>query len=918
MGHVISKLMISSSIYYGVGLFGSSDGTTIKNIILDSSCSVVSSYGTGSMNAYLGGIIGKCNSFKNHCKAESCVNMASLSYSSNTKGSDLLIGGIAGTMWNSQTYGLFVKNCANYGAITDAGTYTCNHIGGILGACGEGTASKINIHNCANYGTITIFGKSSASVTHYLRTGGIIGESRNANIVNCLSAGKIELLNKNIGYAGSIVGYIYSGTNINYCHFTSAVGMSSLVGYGTQSSSTGSSTSPVSESNAVNNLNTQATNNGWNKWILNENSAFVTFKVNNNTGFSLSTQTILLPTLSDTENYTFSGWYTNTSYNELFQSASVTGTTTLYGRYRILVNITFSLGEGGDFLEESIIVDNDGTYGDLPTPPPRTGYTFVGWFTEEEGGEKIESTTKVTATGPQTLYVHWAANNYTVTFDANGGDSASAGSQKNVTYDGVYGELPEPTRTGYTFEGWFTEEEGDEEINSTSKVNITDHQKLYAHWSINTYTVTINFGNGTSLEVDGVKFNSTIPYPSNLTREGYTFAGWDTNITLLPANNLNITAQWTINEYDIAFDFGNGTTVIIPTKYNNPIEYPENIVREGYRFYGWDSDVSIVPAHGLSIAAKWTPNNYTVTFDVNGGDALSEATKEVTFDGEYGDLETPNRADFIFGGWFTDKSFTNEITSESVVSIVGNHILYAKWIWNNFVVKFVYENGTEPEERTLSYNDPISYPAEPVKEGHTFVGWDSNATLVPAHDLTITAQWAINEYEIVFDLGNGTTIKSVVKYNNPIVYPEVVAEEGYKFSGWKPKPTVMPASDLTVKAQVFMDTLYVEIVLGTADLTESEVFDLLKIYTNSSFIIDSFEADSSEGKTRVIVKFTDPEDANEFVEKVKDEIDNGKNTFFRGASLSNKDSSYSHGLSTDFVSYTFIFQLFTYLITILF
>ena len=423
-------------------------------------------------------------------------------------------------------------------------------------------------------------------------------------------------------------------------------------------STTGTSSSSVSVSSAVTSLNTQATSNGWNKWITNSNSASVTFKVNNNTGFSVSKQAILLPDLSNSENREFSGWYTNTSYNEFFQSDSVTYNTTLYGLYKILVNVTFSLGEGGDFLEESMIVANDGTYGELPTLPPRTGYTFVGWFTEEEGGEKIESNTKVIATGPQTLYVHWAANNYTVTFDANGGDSASE-SQKNVTYDGVYGDLPEPTRTGYTFEGWFTEEEGGEEINSTSKVNITDHQKLYAHWSINTYTIVFNFGNGTYIEMENVKFNSTIPYPSNPAKEGYTFDGWDTNDSLLPASDLNITAQWTINEYDIAFDFGNGTTVVIPTKYNEPIAYPESVAREGYRFDGWDSDVSIVPAHGLSISAKWTPNSYTVTFDANGGDALFEATREVTFDGEYGDLETPNRAYYTFGGWFTDKSFTN-------------------------------------------------------------------------------------------------------------------------------------------------------------------------------------------------------------------------------------------------------------------
>ena len=67
---------------------------------------------------------------------------------------------------------------------------------------------------------------------------------------------------------------------------------------------------------------------------------------------------------------------------------------------------------------------------------------------------------------------------------------------------------------------------------------------------------------------------------------------------------------------------------------------------------------------------------------------------------------------------------------------------------------------------------------------HTFSGWNNNITFMPSHDLTITALWSINEYEVTIDFGNGTTMKKTFKYDEPIAYPEGINKEGYKFSGW--------------------------------------------------------------------------------------------------------------------------------------
>ena len=133
-------------------------------------------------------------------------------------------------------------------------------------------------------------------------------------------------------------------------------------------------------------------------------------------------------------------------------------------------------------------------YGELPSAT-RTGYTFTGWFTEkEEGkGEKVTESGIVTKGFDHTLYAHWTANNYTVTLNVNGGDALPT-SEFTVTYDQPYNCLPNATRTGHTFIGWFTEENGGIEVTNETTANITaDNHILYAHWTINNYTVTFCF-----------------------------------------------------------------------------------------------------------------------------------------------------------------------------------------------------------------------------------------------------------------------------------------------------------------------------------------------------------------------------------------------------------------------------------------
>ena len=200
------------------------------------------------------------------------------------------------------------------------------------------------------------------------------------------------------------------------------------------------------------------------------------------------------------EGYGFGGWYTaangGTSVNES-SIVTIADNHTLYAHWSEPNTYTVTFNENGGTLSGDNFknVKYNSTYGTMPTPT-RTGYTFDGWYTSESGGSKVTDSTKMTTASNHTLYAHWMANKYTVTFNANGGSSST--SSKEVTYDTNYGTLPTPTRTGYTFDGWYTAASGGSEVTSSTKMTTASNHSLYAQWTVNKYTVLFDANGGSS------------------------------------------------------------------------------------------------------------------------------------------------------------------------------------------------------------------------------------------------------------------------------------------------------------------------------------------------------------------------------------------------------------------------------------
>ena len=206
--------------------------------------------------------------------------------------------------------------------------------------------------------------------------------------------------------------------------------------------------------------------------------------------------------------------------------------------------VTFDKNGGSTPSPATKSVTYDSTYGDLATCS-RTGYTFAGWWTAASGGTKVTADSKVTITADQTLYAHWTANTYTVTFDGNGGSTPSS---QSVTYGSTYGTLPSSTRTGYTFAGWWTAASGGTEIKADSKVTITANQTLYAHWTPVVYTITYSGLKQGVTHLNPLSYTietPTITFSAPSEAAGYKFNGWDpASIPIGSTGNKTVTASY--------------------------------------------------------------------------------------------------------------------------------------------------------------------------------------------------------------------------------------------------------------------------------------------------------------------------------------------------------------------------------------
>ena len=424
--------------------------------------------------------------------------------------------------------------------------------------------------------------------------------------------------------------------------------------------------------------------------------------------------------------------------------ATTTGTTDAYYRYRTSVNGKYYFSDAG------LTTALSGDEGTFITNPTKTGYTFAGYFTEQNG----KGTQYVSADGEfinyiyndvannTTLYAYWTAKSVQVTVQnlSKTNNEGTVMGATTGTYTGTYkvGDTITLTNTSngkYVFYKW---------VKGTSWSDTT----ISATNGVYTYTITEADGDAGSL----------------------TFSACYTVKIYLHAVSNGVVDDDTGGQISLGSTYSNyaeGAYV-----YDNP-NYAFNThakVKDGYTFGGWFTNAGCTGSpvstsldyacpkgtNGtINLYAKFTANKYTVTFDANGGE-VDPTRKEVTYGGVYGELPTPTRNGYTFAGWWTEKDAGTKVEETTLYKTASNSTLYAHWdiITYKLDVSVGYDFVTNPYDLTLALED-----------GQELHLTQSNKTGTLSHTYD-----SVNTYTVTLALNNPTTRYFIALYldGNPV------------------------------------------------------------------------------------------------------------------------------------------------------
>gem|GEM_PF-2411172 len=530
------------------------------------------------------------------------------------------------------------------------------------------------------------------------------------------------------------------------------------------------------------------------------------------------------PTIPVVDGYNFVAW---TGYS-FTSPAPVSGPLTITATYQIKVFTVVFYGVTGTPIGESQQIE----WGHAATAPTYTGqdgYVVTGW---DKAFNNVTENLSVTATYTMVSYI--------VTFDENDG---SAVADINAAYRSVITKPADPTRPGYVFAGWYSDEALTTEYVFTAQSTMPlSGMTLFANWDEALFTVTFNADGGSAVADRPIVFNALFGLLPTSTKTGYTLAGWylegevDTKIEsttqYTATTNMTLTAHWAINPYTITFNVDGGTAVAPVTQdYDTAVTAPTAPTKAGYTFAGWYQEVglttayvfSTIPAANITVYAKWTINAYTISFESNGGSSVSAITQD--FATAVTAPAAPTKTGYSFGGWYKEAELTTSYTFATMPS--ASLTLYAKWNINSYTISFNVNGGSTVLAITQNYNTAVTAPTAPTKAGYSFAGWYqetelTNAyvfTTMPAENSSVYAKWTVNAYTITFDSNEGSAVTAITQnFGTAVTAPAIPTKVGYDFLVWCSDElltvtytfTTMPSGNITLYAKwkAATDTTY--------------------------------------------------------------------------------------------------------------
>lgn len=474
------------------------------------------------------------------------------------------------------------------------------------------------------------------------------------------------------------------------------------------------------------------------------------------------------------------------------------------------------------------------------------GHQFEGWYTGEDGtGEKwvFSGTGANVVKKNMDLYAKWSLIDYYITYNFN--DNGATDADKTGPYH--YGdklsdtmtELPQPTRSNYSFEGWYTDAACTDGNEFSLDAEITGDVQLYAKWIGDPRELTL------SIQAEGTPEGGTgevvehgpidVRYGDKLIREdlekaaklearpGYTLNGWYTDAEKTEENkwdfesdtitdNLTLYSYWTRDIYTIHFETFEGDTVNniedVESYYGYTIGEPEKPVREHYTFGGWYADADRTEENkwdfankitgSMTLYAKWIPNIYTLTFETNEGTKLEPL--EVTY-GTYPDPADMNtkKEGYVVEGWYRDVDLTLPFKPQEEL-VTENMKLFVNWEREKYTVKFHYleSKGSSNEEVVKDENiyhsgDTIVEPVK-VVEHQTLSKWYQDKGMQERwvfkrdkikKSMDLYAYWSDTQYNVHFETFDGTEIEDTKStWGEFVAAPPDPERTGYTFKGW--------------------------------------------------------------------------------------------------------------------------------------
>lgn len=384
-----------------------------------------------------------------------------------------------------------------------------------------------------------------------------------------------------------------------------------------------------------------------------------------------------------------------------------------------------------------------------------------------------------------------------LTLDANGGVFEGGGSTHNIKTDGTSTvTIPKnPTKDGYTFDGWFWDKDEWEEpftANSLIESPIKSDTTVYAKWvegesatqDPTTYTITFDSQGGSDIADIVIEAGATITIPANPTKTGYTFDGW-----------------YLDEDYETSAD---------------------DIIGQ---------DIS----SSITLYAKWIEEvviiRYPVTLDYEIDEIVYNVIENTTLlRPPYSIL--PEREGYIFDDWYADEEYTTLFDFDTLITQAIT--IYGKWI-TAYVVSFESNGGSDIESITQIHGATLIEPSAPTRAGYEFAGWYLDIdltdyyifTTMPAESFTLYADWgteglaykSINEdteYSVSQGIPANLHITIPNRYQGKLV--TTISDNAFiSFPGISIESITIPSSIANIEANAFVSSNFMELIVDSSN-----------------------------------------------------------------------------------------------------